>query len=555
MDGKLLSFGFTAFAFMIAAAVAMADGGRVLPNGIRLPSPWPPRMADFPADPVAPPYLASPPNPIPIDVGRQLFVDDFLIEKTTLKRVHHHAEYHKDSPVLKPDQPWESWGRGPMAMPFSDGVWYDPKDKTFKMWYYAGHGGGATCYAVSKDGIRWEKPKLDVVPDTNIVYKGARDSGAVWLDHETKDPAQRFKMALYTGGRMILFRSADGIHWTKVADGGKTGDRSTFFYNPFLQRWVYSIRSGSKFGRSRDYWETEDFFSFKDQSRATGEVVPWVTTDSADLKRDDLNLRPQLYNLDCVAYESITLGLFSVWRGDYRSKPQNETWAELLRLGRPKQNCVCIGYSRDGFHWDRPDRTPFCPTSEKAGDWNWGNMQTMSDGCLVVGDKLYFYVSGRAGKSFPGCANTDAGGSTGLALLRRDGFVSMVAGPDEGVLTTRPVRFSGKFLFVNVDAPQGGLQAEILDEQDQVIAPFSRANCAGVSGDSTLAPLSWTGAADLSALSGKPVKFRFHLRNGALYAFWVSPDAAGASHGYVAGGGPGFTGPADTVGRAALEAK
>ena len=52
-------------------------------------------------------------------------------------------------------------------------------------------------------------------------------------------------------------------------------------------------------------------------------------------------------------------------------------------------------------------------------------------------------------------------------------------------------------------------------------------------------------------LNGTPVKFRFHLRNGRLYAFWVSPSPSGASHGYVAAGGPGFAGPTDTVGTAA----
>ena len=62
------------------------------------------------------------------------------------------------------------------------------------------------------------------------------------------------------------------------------------------------------------------------------------------------------------------------------------------------------------------------------------------------------------------------------------------------------------------------------------------------------------GADDLSALAGKPVRFRFHLRNGSLYSFWVSPETSGASHGYVAAGGPGFTGPADTVGQAAYVA-
>ena len=50
-------------------------------------------------------------------------------------------------------------------------------------------------------------------------------------------------------------------------------------------------------------------------------------------------------------------------------------------------------------------------------------------------------------------------------------------------------------------------------------------------------------------LSCDPVlKLRFTLTNGRLYAFWVSPEATGASHGYVAAGGPGFKGPTDTVG-------
>ena len=50
----------------------------------------------------------------------------------------------------------------------------------------------------------------------------------------------------------------------------------------------------------------------------------------------------------------------------------------------------------------------------------------------------------------------------------------------------------------------------------------------------------------LALLAGRPVRFRFHLANAKLYSFWVSPDLSGASHGYVAAGGPGFTGAMDT---------
>jgi len=521
------------------AGKPLAPAERVLYNGIELPEVWPPRAKDFAADPQQPPYLAAPPKVIPIDVGRQLFVDDFLIDQTTLKRSFHRPEYFSGNPVLKPENPWELGGRA-YTMPFSDGVWYDPQDRLFKMWYLAG-AGGATCYATSKDGIRWEKPKLDVEPGTNIILKYSRDSTAVWIDPSPRDPAERFKMALYHGGNFQLFRSADGIHWTKVSDGLATGDRSTFFYNPFRQRWVFSIRCGSRFGRSRQYWETTDFFSF---ASANGELVPWTNADSADPPRDDFKVRPQLYNLDCAAYESVVLGLFSIWRGDYRS-PTTEKAKELLQLGRPKTNSVCVGFSRDGFHWDRPDRQPFLPLSEQRGDWNWGNLQSTVPCCLVVSDELWFYVSGRAGKSFPGSTHIDSGASTGLAKLRRDGFASMDAATEPGTLTTRPIRFRGKHLFVNIDAPEGQLQAEVLDEQGRPIAPLDREHCRPIRGNSTRQPVTWQGAEDLAAVAGKTVRLRFHLASGRLYAFWVTPDPAGASYGYVAGGGPDFAGPAD----------
>jgi len=47
---------------------------------------WPPKRDKLTMEPATPPYLKSPPEVIPIDVGRQLFVDDLLIEKTTLTR-------------------------------------------------------------------------------------------------------------------------------------------------------------------------------------------------------------------------------------------------------------------------------------------------------------------------------------------------------------------------------------------------------------------------------------------------------------------------------------
>jgi hypothetical protein len=41
------------------------------------------------------------------------------------------------------------------------------------------------------------------------------------------------------------------------------------------------------------------------------------------------------------------------------------------------------------------------------------------------------------------------------------------------------------------------------------------------------------------------VRFKFVLDRAHLYAFWVSPGARGESRGYVAAGGPEFSGPID----------
>lgn len=170
---------------------------------------------------------------------------------------------------------------------------------------------------------------------------------------------------------------------------------------------------------------------------------------------------------------------------------------------------------------------------------------------LVVGDRLFFYYSGLSGEA-PNGPDMYAGGSTGVAFLRRDGFASMDAGSAGGKLITRKVRFSGAHLFVNFAAAGGEMRTEVLDEKGQVLPGFAQADCTPLKEDSTLAAVTWRGGADLAALRGKPVRFRFHLTRGSLYAFWVSPDASGASRGYLAAGGPGYDGPVDTVGQAAL---
>ena len=249
------------------------ENGRTLHNGIVLPEQWPPSMIDDGVRcEMSLPYISNKPTVISVNLGRQLFVDDFLIAETDMERVSHKAMFYENNPVLAPDKEWEyTFERAPYAAPFSDGIWYDESEQKFKMWYLAGAGSMHkhrqsfyTCYAESKDGKHWEKVNMDIVPGTNIVDTCDRDAATVWLDKMCPEPEKRFKffnVEKHSGGwKIILKYSKDGIHWSEgVAQSGPVGDRTTAFYNPFTQKWAISLRQGSKAdGRSRGYLENED---------------------------------------------------------------------------------------------------------------------------------------------------------------------------------------------------------------------------------------------------------------------------------------------------------
>jgi len=339
--------------------------------------------------------------------------------------------------------------------------------------------------------------------------------------------------------------SGDGVHWSDPVWTGVTGDRSSAFYNPFRKKWVYSLRDSWR-ARSRRYWEYDDFL--EGAWWETGEPVIWCAADNQDPPDPEIGQPAQLYNLDAVSYESIMLGIFEIHLG-----PPNDVCS---KQGLPKITELNLAYSRDGFHWHRPDRRAFI-RAERRDVWDRGYVQPVGGICTIHGDKLWFYYTG-----FQGDVNKKSNpflqdgmydrGSTGVAFLRRDGFVSMDAGHKPVELLTRPVSFQGRCLFVNADVDGGELRAEIANKSGEVIEPFSLESCEAVHSDSTIQRITWKPDRDLSSLTGQSVRFRFRMTKGSLYAFWVSKDETGRSDGYVAAGGPGYTGPIDTVGKEAL---
>jgi predicted neuraminidase len=518
-------------------------------SGIELPHEWPPRFRDpASSEPMEVPYLRRPPKVISIDVGRQLFVDDFLIEKTNLRRVFHQAEKFAGNPVFKAEAPIEKQLKGVVYLG-QGGLFFDPMEKLFKLFYTAGWR-GPLAMAVSSDLKTWNRPALGRHEGNVLLPVGdawgagegttAGTDNSLWYDVTAADPKERIKFLTCwmhakkeqrVPGLTHSLQLSDGGTWSKPTPcNAPASDYGSIFYNPFRNKWVQSIKRDGPRGRCRYYVESDRFLEGADWSKA----VYWTNADRLDQPEpanayagiDREGDSPQLYSLAAVAYESLMIGMHQIHRG-----PKNEICAK----GQfPKLTDLELGFSRDGFHWDRPDRRGFIRGERREGSWDRAYVHTTTGVCVVLDDQLVFPYCAYSGDAGGGRRDMYGGGAIGLAMLRRDGFASMEAGDKPGVLTTRLLKSSGKHLFVNL---KGELRVELLDEAGSLLGSSET-----VAGDSTKQRIELPG---LSKVGGKPLKLRFHVNRGSLYSFWVASDLSGASNGYVGAGGPAFAGVRD----------
>jgi len=467
-------------------------------------------------------------EPLRVSEARQLFVDDFLIESSSLERVFKRPEPFAGNPILKPETEIEmNMGECPLACPFNDGLWLDPSDGLFKLWYHAGwfHG---TALAVSRDGVVWERPDLKAAPGSNLVLPikagVLRDGCMVWLDSDAKREDERFKMFLYErwsggeGGRVLS--SPDGVSWASRGKTGPCGDNTSFYYDPFRGKWVFSVRGFMEgYGRARFRVERDDFF---DCEWKDGEAVPWLHCDESDEPDQAIGFKPQLYDFNAAPYESLMIGLAAIMKG-----PENDV---CEAKGIPKTNDLELAFSRDGVAWARPPAStpPFLASSRALGRWDRGYLHATGGLFVRCGEKLRFYYAGFSGESpklhgsRKGSYITSnamyAGGSTGFATLRLDGFAAMKASAEEGELLTRKLLSSGGELRVNCECPKGALRVEALDASGNAIKGCELENSLPFAGDSTDFLMRWREREELPR-EGGPIQLRFHLREGSLYSF------------------------------------
>ena len=118
------------------------------------------------------PYLENPPAVIPIDVGRQLFVDDFLIAETTMEQVFHKPDRYPGNPILMPDTEQKRTGIASIGLGHG-GVFFNPDKGSFEMFYHEGHIKDSSLHmALSRDMVNWERPDLGLGYGNMILKPG-----------------------------------------------------------------------------------------------------------------------------------------------------------------------------------------------------------------------------------------------------------------------------------------------------------------------------------------------------------------------------------------------
>ncbi len=513
-------------------------------------------------------------SPIQMTPGRkQLFLDDHIVQEISgLRRTMHQPV--KRGAVLRPDIPSD----GSLVQIRSAPMWV-PDEGVYKLIYIGytmeDHSTIGPSLAVSKDGVHWDKPVLG-----QMTVRGSKKNNRIVIDPKLRwphnafenviydpddpDPARRYKGLLGAQGRVPVV-SADCVHWKKLdAPAIPSSDESQLVYDRPRRRFLAMVKTGNQYGRAFSIAISEDFvqwtknrFLFGADAADQPLAIDTIRRRLADPglakplfvdpdpktgwtppkgKRTQPAWRAECYNIAVFPYEGVYIGLPMMYYPTGTSLParNNTDGFDLIKLAM----------SRDLVTWKRlGDRQPFIGPSrvDQGLVGVFDRMQLVPTNQPVErGHELWFYYVGlkwrayiyerytdgsvrdRATLSAPERADFDDGwGAVCLAVLRRDGFVSLDAGDTPGHVLTKPLKLSGRRLFVNLDAPKGEARIEILDERGQSISGFTRDEAVGVCGNGVRLPVRWEAGTDLGELAGRTVQLKISLARARLYALWT----------------------------------
>jgi hypothetical protein len=480
----------------------------------------------------------------------QLVVDDLLIHSMEGVERRLHPGRKLPEPVLVADQPWEG-----VRVYVYGTIIYDAADGIFKMWYLARMGpgfehrcpgllrqGDVILYATSPDGIKWEKPHLgltefDGSKDNNIVLINFH-SPTIFVDDDAP-PEERYRFLAWNNedGEERGYwaaHSSDGLRWVEypgnpVIPVEEVIETMTVTRHPetkeffgYHRRWA-KTEGAKRFGDYRDLrrgiavTRSWDFASWSAPSMI---LIPDQEDDVWARNPDE---RGEFYNLSGFHYGSQFLGFLPVFRiKSVTPRASEGTAARALGANLSPWDGPIeaqLVHSRDGLQWNRfEDRSPIIPRGQEDS-FDAGMIIAVADRPIIVGDEVWVYYTGF--NTTHGGTMPPKQGALGRAAWRLDGFVSLLAGSEGGVVETVPVRLEGNRLVLNADASKGSLEVELLSEDGVPLPGYTRPDCETITSDGVRQTVRWKQGEEIG--NGGPVRIRIYFTNTHLYAI-LSPS-------------------------------
>jgi len=470
-----------------------------------------------------------------INIGnrREVFWDEYLIDtdKTTAQ-----LKLHKLRPrevVLEHNEPWEG-----------DGCDYHciVKDEGLYRMYYLGWETMnpevtkhvprpiVVCYAESKDGITWVKPKLGLCEfnsskENNIIIDNNTakiDNFFVFKDDNPNCREDELYKGIGLDGNdcyLWCFTSKDGTNFKKshpITNKGKFDSLNTALWDKNTNQYICYIR---------------DFHKVPGNDLNAGiRDIRWIV--SKDFKNWSNPVLLDFGNMD--DYPLYTNVIQKYYRADHmfvgfpsryiEKKEWTSTFEQLAGAERRKKrmrvhpryglavtDCLFMS-SRDGKNWNRWEEAFIRPGIEREYNWVYGDcypavgmIETKSD-LPHAPNEISMYVFENHWGMIP----------TKLRryIMRIDGFVSYNAPYNPAQVTTKPFIFKGSNLSINFSTSAVGyIKIKLISIEDN-----KEFNSGEIFGDSLDRKVIFE-EGNLTSVSGNPVRMIITMKDADFYSF------------------------------------
>lgn len=458
-----------------------------------------------------------------IEIGsrRELLVDRHVVEQFKGAFLQLHAPKYAGV-ALTCDAPWEG--------PFS-GYFTILEDGATCRMYYRGlpvladnTDAECTCYAESKDGIVWVKPKLGLFEvrgskDNNVVLHGqiaASHNFAPFIDTRAGVPAEEKFKAICGSQKtgLMAYVSADGIQWRRLGDkplitDGAFDSQNVAFWSESEKCYVCYFRVYTDV-RSIARATSLDFTSW-----SKPEVIDFGDTPHEHFYTNQTFAYPRAPQI----YIALAMRFF-----ENRSSLDAQQFKQLgvdpdyVPFASHECSDGVFMTSRGANRFDRTFLEAFVRPGLDSGNWVSRSVMAARGILQTSPQELSLFYEQHDGQKTKHLARY---------TLRTDGFASVRAPYAGGELITKPIRFDGQELEINFStSAAGSIRVELLDDTGNPIPGFSLTDCPEIIGDSVERIVSWQAGSDVSRLAGKPVRLRFVMRDADLYSFRFKAVAA-----------------------------